>query len=150
MAERRLAVLIGSSIFSGDQLELPNLRCPANDVEGLAEILLDPQRGGFSSVEQLINRPWHEILTRINHVLQQATFHDLVLLYYTGHGKVNNKGRLHLATPETDKNNLRGSSIPIDSIRNAIDETVAERVILILDCCYSGKGRRCVDKEGQC
>lgn len=139
MAARRLAVLVGSSLFSENEPDLPNLRCPPNDVEGLAEVLVDPEKGGFHSVDKLINRPWHEVLNHINKALREATYEDLVLIYYSGHGKLNRLGRLHLATPETAIENLEATSVPVYSIRACIDGTLAERVVLILDCCYSGR-----------
>lgn len=139
MGERRLAVLVGSSLFHYDKADLPNLKCPPNDVTGFAEVLSDVRRGGFDRIEKLIDSPWYEVLPRINEVLQEANYEDLVLIYYSGHGKLNSRGKLHLATPDTTISNLEATSIPIETIRGYIDGTKAERVILILDCCYSGR-----------
>lgn len=139
MAGKKFAILIGSSTFSEDESELQNLRCPPNDVEGLAKILRNSQLGDFDRVDELINDPYYRVLEQINRVLREATHEDLVLLYYSGHGKPNRLGRLHLATPETTISNLEATSVPIETIRAYIDGTLAQRVVLILDCCYSGK-----------
>ena len=88
MAEKRYAVLIASSRFP-DENRLEDLRLPENDVDGMSNVLSSPERGGFTEIILLKNNPSHEILRSINQVLRQAEREDLVLIFYSGHGKLN-------------------------------------------------------------
>lgn len=140
MSERRYAILIASSKYACDPKRLPELRCPENDVEALGNILTSEQHGLFDrpDVLALKNKPSYEVLRALNRVLKQAGKSDLVLIYYSGHGKLDPAGRLHLATSDTLIEELESTSVPVSSVRNYIDISPSNRVILILDCCYSG------------
>ena len=140
MSERRYAILIASSQYAHEPKLLPALRCPENDVEGLSLILTSDKHGLFKTEDTIVlkNKPSYEVLLAINGVLQEAGKNDLVLIYYSGHGKLDAAGRLHLATTDTRVKVLESTSVPVSSIRNYIDTSPSNKVILILDCCYSG------------
>ena len=61
MSERRFGILIASSRFP-DESKLEDLRCPVNDVDGLYEVLMSEDRGGFTETIVLKNQPHHEVL----------------------------------------------------------------------------------------
>jgi hypothetical protein len=140
MSERRYAILIASSKYACDPERLPELRCPENDVEALSRLLTSEQHGIFDRPDVLVlrNKPSYEVLRALNRVLKQAGKNELVLIYYSGHGKLDPAGRLHLATGDTLIQELESTSIPVSSVRNYIDISPSNKVILILDCCYSG------------
>lgn len=79
MVNNRYAILIASSQFKDGKLE--NLRFPENDVDGLNEILESENFGYFTKTFVLKNEPHHEILLKINQVLNRAEKNDLVLIY---------------------------------------------------------------------
>lgn len=135
MAERRYAVLIASSEF-GPASGLSALRCPPNDVDGLREVLT--AAGGFTDPIVLKNAPHSDVLLTIERVFRQAAPDDLVLLYYSGHGKLDLNGRLYLATADTNASTLLTTSVPTQSIRDIVSDCSCTKVVLILDCCYSG------------
>jgi uncharacterized RDD family membrane protein YckC len=137
MSEIRSAVLIASGRFPEEQA-LEDLRCPERDVDALNEVLASPARGGFSQTHVLKNVPSHEVLLRINRALREAGKEDLILIYYSGHGKLNAAGKLHLATVDTVVNALEATSIPVGTIRDYIDISAAHRIVLVLDCCFGG------------
>lgn len=137
MNENRYAILIGSSEFP-EEPKLSPLKCPERDVDTLNEILSSQELGCFTETITFKNRPHHEILIKINKILRNASKNDLVLIYYSGHGKLDSAGRLHLATSDTEIEVLESTSIPITSIRNFIDTSPSNKIILIFDCCYSG------------
>ncbi|MEM7226548.1 MAG: caspase family protein, partial [Pseudomonadota bacterium] len=83
----RYAVLIGSSQFPEEE-RLQDLLCPEQDVDDLHGLLSDSEHGGFSETHLLKNRPHHEVLRTLNRVLKKAAKDDLVLIYYSGHGKL--------------------------------------------------------------
>lgn len=136
---RHHAILIGSSQFSSDSGFKP-LRCPENDVDGMQQLLTSPEFGLFHADNLLIfkNRPHYEILRAINPVFRLADPQDLILLYYSGHGELDKKDHLHLATPDSNKEDIETTSIPAERIRRLIDNHRCKRIVLILDCCYSG------------
>jgi hypothetical protein len=132
----RFAVLIGNSEFP-DKNELPNLSCPLKDVAGLNEVLSDPNVGGFKTTV-LPNEPSQKVIEVIENVLQDACKEDIVLIYYSGHGKPGGLGDLHLATSNTKADRLISTSVPVLTICRMISNSKSTRIALILDCCFSG------------
>ena len=100
MSENRFAVLIGNSKYPDDK-SLLDLRCPENDAEGLGGILRSSSHGEFKEVIVLSNPSHHEASRQIHSSLSRASKDDLVLIYYSGHGKLNRLNNLYLATSNT-------------------------------------------------
>ena len=139
MAERRYGILIASSQFPKEP-KLENLRCPENDVDALNKILTSKAHGEFIKTFTLKNAPHHKVQLKINQVLRKADKNDLVLIYYSGHGKLNPAGRLHLACTNTIVSALEATSIPVSMIKEYADISPSNKVVLILDCCFAGAG----------
>jgi WD40 repeat protein len=139
MSEARHAVLIGTSKHP-DEPRLSPLRCPENDVAGILERLTSPRNGLFdpTNVAAIVNAPSHEVLQTVERTIRKVTKNDLLLIYYSGHGQCDEAGRLHLAALNTRLDTLGSTSLPIDQIKSYIDLARTNRIILILDCCYSG------------
>ncbi len=127
MAEKRFAILIASSRFPYEP-----------GMTALAEVLRSPDFGQFSEVVPLKNRPSHVVLERLETLLYEAGREDLVLVYFSGHGKLNASGQLCLATANTKLRALGSTSIPVERIKSFFDAASTRKKILILDCCYSG------------
>jgi formylglycine-generating enzyme required for sulfatase activity len=134
---RRTAILIAASEFP-EERSLQTLRCPKNDVAGLAEALTSPDFGLFTAPLTFINEPSHSTLRAVNRVFKEAGRDDQILIYYSGHGKPDAAGHLHLATFDTEVDALETSSIAIGTLRQLIDNYACKRVSLILDCCFGG------------
>ena len=147
MDGRRLGILIASSVFPAEE-QLLDLRFPVNDVEGLNAVLASEHLGGFTETVMLTNEPSHAVLLTLNRILRKALKDDFVLLYYSGHGKLNPAGSLHLATTDTVLDALEATSIPIQTLKNYIDISPACRIALILDCCYSGAAGEIFSRGG--
>lgn len=137
MSGTRYAILIGSSEFP-EEPRLNPLRCPLNDVDGMAEVLASPEYGGFSEVAVFKNRPHTEINFKLNEVLNQATKDDFVLIYYSGHGKLDRSGRLHLTTSDTRLDVLGATSIAWPRVVDYLRDAYTTKVAVLLDCCYGG------------
>ncbi|MBI4874297.1 MAG: SUMF1/EgtB/PvdO family nonheme iron enzyme [Acidobacteria bacterium] len=138
MSEERRAILIGSSQFPNDPTLTP-LRCPENDVDGLGRLLCSEAQGGhFREVVSLKNQPHYEVLKAVNLALKRAKKDDFVLVYYSGHGKLDRAGRLYLAASNTEVEALEATSIPVAAILDYIRLSNCRKAGLILDCCYSG------------
>jgi hypothetical protein len=137
MAGQRFAVLIGNSVFPEDMERLSPLRCPARDVRALAELLNSDRHGPY--VTAPIIDTTHDVGRRaIYRCLKNAKRDDLVLIYYSGHGKLDEEGNLYLAMRDTETETLPPTSIPVEDIRRYISESIASSVVIVLDCCFSG------------
>ncbi len=147
MIERRFGILIASSKFP-DESELEDLRCPENDVDGLHEVLTSKDCGGFTETIVLKNEPHHKVLKNINRILKQAHKNDLVLIFYSGHGRLDLAGRLYLTTVDTEIETLEATSIPVNSIKDYIDVSPSKKSVFLLDCCYSGAVEKALLRGG--
>lgn len=147
MEGKRYAVLIGCGTYSQDG-ELQALRCPPKDVDALKDLLESEDYGYFSEISVLKDAPHYECTRTMLKILKSARMDDLVLIYYSGHGKLGVRGGLHLATADTEIRELEATSIPVDSIRNFVQASSTRKIILILDCCYSGRAGTAFLKSG--
>ena len=65
---------------------------------------------------------------------------DTIVLYYSGHGWVTDRRRFVLATSDSDKSNVAGTTLTPIEIAWMLDGSCAERVMVILDTCFAGHG----------
>ncbi|MEM7508893.1 MAG: caspase family protein [Pseudomonadota bacterium] len=133
---QRRALLIGVASYPAEP-ELPNLRCPLNDVEGLGNLLDDPARGAFDTVQRLEDATSSEMKLALNVFVNETTPDDTALIYFSGHGMLDSSFDLHLCTSDSRRAVLEASSVPDAFLWNLIGKCRAERKVLILDCCYS-------------
>jgi len=136
MTEKRYAIIIASNKFQDKRLNF--LKYAENDAANIKELLWSKDYGDFEEPIILKNQPNYEILQELERILENARKNDLVLIYYSGHGKQDRSGKLHLTTSNTNVDLLKSTSIPIESIKNYIESARSNKVILVLDCCYSG------------
>ncbi|MFY1599450.1 caspase family protein [Micromonospora sp. WMMD737] len=133
------ALLIGASRFSnGDLHDLPAV---VNNVQALTDVLADPVAGGFDrSSCRVLTDPTtqQQVGDQIDAVVDEAL--DTLVLYYAGHGVLNQRGDLFLAVEITDPDPRRVhySGVPMEWLRSALADSPARNRILILDCCFSG------------
>jgi formylglycine-generating enzyme required for sulfatase activity len=138
---RRYAVLIGSSRFDKEP-NLSQLKCPENDVDGMREILAATELGAFEEPFVFKNAESYVVMHRIEETLSEATGDDQLLIYYSGHGKMDLPGRLYLTTTNTEVKKLVTTSIPVETLRLLIGNSSCRKIMLILDCCYGGAAGR--------
>lgn len=132
----RHALLVGVSEFADKRLA--RLNAPTNDVIALREILQDRSRGGFDTVELSLNEDFVGMRDHLSQFFHERAPDDLLLLYYSGHGILGRGNRLFLATTGSDLDSPRDRSISAKEIREFIEDSRAERQIVVLDCCHSG------------
>jgi len=130
------ALLVGVGAYEHD--ELPDLDSPPIDVKDWAELLEDPQLGAFDDVDIVLNDDSRTLQDKIYDFLSEADPSDFLLLYYSGHGELQDGRRLYLTATTTDPQRLPPTSVPTDELRRWVDECRAGQVVLILDCCHAG------------
>ncbi|WP_406266211.1 substrate-binding domain-containing protein [Actinacidiphila glaucinigra] len=140
-ASRSRAVLIGVSQYehARDFSNIPSARA---NVARLRAALVAGNLGRFipRTVETLTEpRTRDRALGLIGTAAAQAQ--DLLLVYFTGHGYVDlgsGEPELYLMTRESTKDGARLDGIPYRDLLRLLASSRAERVVLVLDCCYSG------------
>ena len=130
----RFAIIIGCNNYQ----EFNTLKCAENDAKGVRDILVDKCNFNKENIKQFTSESSYEILREINMRLNQVQSDDFVLIYFSGHGKLDVQGNLHLAVSNTEVVALDATSLPVSRIKYYIDMSSTNRVVLILDCCYSG------------
>ncbi|MBO0869499.1 MAG: caspase family protein, partial [Micromonosporaceae bacterium] len=106
--ERRSALVIATAAYQHRAYNpLPG---SARDLTSMAEMLGDPKVCGFQ-VQTLLNKPYAEVWLAINRFFNSRTRDELLLVYFSGHGIMDDHGRLHLATTDTDPDTLAATSI---------------------------------------
>ncbi|MEO8358193.1 MAG: caspase family protein [Chloroflexota bacterium] len=132
----KYALIIGNNRY--DDQKLAQLKTPAADSQALAKVLGDKAIGSFDEVTPLINQTETQVRRAISTFLINKKPDDLVLLYFSGHGILDDRGRLYLALRDTQVNLLKATSIPSSFLADEMDSCRSKRQILVLDCCHSG------------
>ena len=130
------ALIIGNARY-GDQI-LAQLKTPKADARALADVLNNRDIGGFDEVTLVLDRTQREIGVEILNFLKSKKLNDLALLYFSGHGVLDNHGQLYLAAADTVVEELAATAIPASFVIQRMDDCRAKKQLLILDCCHSG------------
>ncbi|WP_439656194.1 effector-associated constant component EACC1 [Lentzea sp. HUAS TT2] len=142
----RYALIIASHEFADPGLS--SLRAPAHDAARLGEVLADPRIGGFH-VRTLINSPAAEVNEAVEDFFADREPDDLLVLHFSGHGVKDEAGELHFATSGTKLSRLAGTAVGADFVARRMNRSRSRRIVLLLDCCYSGAfGRGMVARAG--
>jgi ubiquinone/menaquinone biosynthesis C-methylase UbiE len=148
LAVSRYAILIGNGDFPNSNSTLPPLETPVKDVGALAELLMLPRVGPFKVAPPLIDSPASMIFKGITDLLKEASAGapELVLIYYSGHGILDQNNRLVLAAYDTDRLNP-ANEVRFADLIELIDRAKLPNVLVILDCCWSGAAGRALPLE---
>ena len=133
---RKIALIIGNSEY--DDQSLARLITPSEDVNDLVTALKSPDIGGFDEVVPLVNEAATFVRKSIARLFKEKSPDDLLLLYFSGHGVLDDQGQLYLAVKDTERDLLSGTAIPASFITGEMDRSRSKRQVLILDCCHSG------------
>jgi hypothetical protein len=140
-AQTYRAVLVANSTFPADAYNLPDLEGPRNDPALLRDALCDPDVGVFApdNVRLVTERTMSEVLAETEDLLVSATRRDTLLIYYSGHGLVDQSGELFLCTRDTRADRLRSTAVKASDLRGMMDASAAGVTVVVLDCCHSGR-----------
>ncbi|MEV0568379.1 ATP-binding protein [Dactylosporangium sp. NPDC050588] len=130
----RFALVIATATYADPALS--QLRAPAHDAAGLAEVLADPAIGGFA-VTSLIDRTAHDIRVEVEGFLAGRDPDDLLVVYLSCHGVRDRRGRLYFAATDSRTTHLGSTGVESRWLLEQLDECRARQVV-ILDCCFSG------------
>jgi Caspase domain len=139
MGERRLALVVATDRYDDEALR--QLAAPAADAQALAEVLSDSDRGCFE-VEILSNATSSAVAEQVEQLLVERRPSDLVLLHFSCHGLKDDSGELYLAATNTKPQYLASTAVDAALVNRLVRRTRAQRVVLLLDCCYGGAFER--------
>jgi hypothetical protein len=141
MTSRRYrALLAGNADFPKDPSNLPSLKYAATDIAAMHTAITDSRCGLFlpDAVKVYFNKTTQELSEAVEELFTEANRDDVVLFYYSGHGRHEINQDLYLCAHNTRTDRLRSTALPASLISGAITESKAAATIIILDCCHSG------------
>lgn len=134
MENKKIAIVIGTSEYQND---MRTLASPAQDAMNLAHVLQDPKIGNYE-VKLFINASSYNVNQAIESFFSNRQIEDTLLLYFSGHGIKDERGRLYFATTDTRMDLLRSSAVSATYINEIMSMSRSRRQIVLLDCCFSG------------
>lgn len=125
------ALIIGNN----DYKAYPALQTPASDAKSV-EVLLR-ERYGFKT-KLLTNANRHAIMSALNELNQKLTDKDNLLIYYAGHGEIDQKSNTAFWLPVDAEVGNTANWISSQSITEYLSIMAAKHVMVVADSCYSG------------
>lgn len=138
--QKKFALIIGNSDY--EDTNLSSLVTPSQDVRDLKGLLENPAIGGFDDIVLVQDETAGKVRRTIAGFFSHKNHSDLLLLYFSGHSILNDKGHLYLALKDTETALLSGTAIPTSFITQEMDHCRSKTQIMILDCCHSGAVRK--------
>lgn len=129
-------ILVGTATY--EDPALPDLPSVAGNVRDLGDVLCDPRLGGLDPsacrafVDMRSGRAW-EIAEAA------AEAEDVLLIYFAGHGLLDDDGHLLLALSDTRDAYPSFNSLQMEDLRRVLLGSRARTKLLVLDCCYSAR-----------
>jgi len=136
MPERKIGLVIGTNNYTEPGIK--NLEFAEDDARAIKDVLLEPDLCGFDEVIEVIDKSYTEAAEKIEKILNDAEPDDFILLYFSGHGKLDMKGKLRLLFKNTKLDYLRSTSLQFDFIKQGIEESRCKKIVIIIDSCFSG------------
>jgi ABC-type branched-subunit amino acid transport system substrate-binding protein len=135
MSGTRVALLIGCSDYADPKFQ--QLPPSAQDVDALTRVLGDQTIGDFTT-DTRFNESSGEVSEQIEKFFADRKSDDLLLLYFSCHGVLDPRGRLYFVAANTRKDRLDSTGISARWVKEQMDHSRSRRIVLLLDCCYSG------------
>lgn len=146
----RWAVVIGVGHYENRQI--PGLRYATRDAEAMYTFLTT--QGGYAKERTLLltdSTQEKPTLVNIKRALgdflsRRAGRDDMVLIYFAGHGapEVDVSGAetdglsKYLVPRDGNPDSLYSTALPMDDVQRIFGRIAAERIVMLLDTCYSG------------
>jgi hypothetical protein len=132
----RYALIVAGSSYRDPKLR--QLRAPGADADRLSAVLSDLGIGAFD-VQIAHDEEESRLRRRIATFFSNRRPNDLLLVHFSCHGVKNEDGELYLAAADTEMGDLlTATAISSTWLSEQIGRCRSKRVILLLDCCFSG------------
>jgi hypothetical protein len=134
MGNRNALLICNNEYIDAKLHESP---APLVDAEEFALVLGDPEVGAFDTVS-LVNQEIQTVRIAIARLCQEKRPEDVNLIYYSGQGVKDMRGRLFLATKDTQLDLLSATGLSGQFILEEMSNSRARSNVVILDCVYAG------------
>lgn len=114
------------------------LKYPLKDVEEIRGLLEEADLCDFDDVRVLANPTRAEAHEAIENLTAESVQEDLILFYFSGHGKLARDGSVSLVLNDTKEDRLLSTGLLGDQLRLMFNTSRARQRVIILDCCYAG------------
>lgn len=128
---RYLALVIGNEQYA----DFTKLKTPLADVQALAGVLTRDY--GFD-VQVLANATRYQIVSALSRLRQQATENDSVLIYYAGHGYLDQATSRGYWLPVDAEHDNLGNWLSTSDITDVLAGLQARHALILADSCFSG------------
>lgn len=144
MVEARYkALLVGVGEFSADPANLLRLNGPPHDLAALRGALSRPETG------LVVDRDIASFLDPTKTIAEDAIHEffaagrrdDILVFYFSGHGRLTRAGKLFLCAADSVTTKIEVTGIAASTLRDCMEVSEAQRLVVILDCCHSGAFR---------
>lgn len=132
----RRAILLAAGSF--EDTRLTPLRFAAKDAARLASVLTDKDLAGFDDVQVFADSRVSEARIALEQLARASDPGDLLLFYFSGHGKLDRDGTLALMMADSNIDVLGATALLSDELKRLFNLSRASQKVMILDCCYSG------------
>lgn len=119
----RVALLIGTEQYGDGFKSLP---AAPKDVAAWADVLRNPEMGGFEDVRTLIDPTHSDMAQTIEAWFRSHTKEDLALLFISGHGIKDDDLKLYFAASDSRKEKgvlMRSTAVAAEFVRDRIRES---------------------------
>ncbi|MBY8840666.1 caspase family protein [Streptomyces sp. SP2-10] len=143
-AGRSRAVLFGVHDFR----ELPRLDGVRHNIPALLELLTSDAVGGLAEQDCGVvphDGTQQQMLDALHDATEAAT--DLLLVYYAGHGHFGGRDRSFLLATRESSGQRPYHSVKYSDIRDLVSGCAAQRKVVIIDCCFSGRALSMSDEQ---
>jgi tetratricopeptide (TPR) repeat protein len=144
---KKRALVIGIDEYEDEQ-GFSKLNYAKNDANDIKDILENQEIGGFEVISCIGKPTRSEVAEKLGEIFGKAREDDTVLIYFSGHGKLDDNNELYLAFHDTKSDNLIGTSIDLETIKKMIARSKCKNKALIIDSCYSGGAGAMAEKGG--
>ncbi len=125
------ALLIGNEAYS----HFPSLNTPVDDVKAINELLR--QKYNFNTT-MLINADRYSVISALNELRGRLTEDDNLVIYYAGHGEIDEVNQLGQWLPVDAEENNNANWIPTRQVTEIINTMSVKHILVVADSCYSG------------
>lgn len=135
-------IAIGASEYKDKEWDLTYASKDANDFSELFYLQKEHYKNIFTT--KLINQEVTiDNIRNIEHKLQSTHVDDVVIIFYAGHGLLDDSLDYYLATYNIDFNKPGINGLKYEDLDVLLDSIPARNKVLFIDACHSGE----VDKE---
>lgn len=142
--KERGALLEGATWFLGIGIntykEFPSLNNAVKDIEDIKTVLLDTYNFAPDKTILLLNEEAtkENIVDQLDRLAESVKPKDKLLIYYSGHGHLNQHTGLGYWIPYDAKRDKTSNYILNSTVRDYIKVIQARHILLISDSCFSG------------